>query len=117
MAKGTVTNEIQYRGFNTVRMNPGDSFDCYEFFVKAGDYISHSFAIYSVNPLAGATRARTRFIGANGLTISTSSHTVATTGGTFDEIAIEGVPVPTGARLGRLEFLSPSGTYWVAMPK
>ena len=117
MAKGTVTNEIQYRGFNTVRMNPGDSYDCYEFFVKAGDYISHSFAIYSVSPLAGAVRARTRFIGADGLTISTSSHTVATTGGTFDEIAIEGVPVPTGARLGRLELLSPSGTYWVARPK
>ena len=117
MAKGTVTNEIQYRGFNTVRMNPGDSFDCYEFFVKAGDYISHSFAIYSVSPLAGAVRARTRFIGTNGLTISTSSHTVTTTGGTFDEVAIEGVPVPAGARLGRLELLSPSGTYWVAMPK
>jgi|BioPla2DNA2_1021312.scaffolds.fasta_scaffold00226_49 hypothetical protein len=117
---GIVTNEIQYRGYNTVRLAPGSGFNCHEYFVEGMEYISHSIAVYSVNGLSSATRAKTRFIGSNGLTLSTVDHSFAVPSGVFEDAKIEAVPVPTGARLAKLEVFNPtaaSSDYWFGLAK
>ncbi len=119
-APGVVTNEIQWRGYNTVRLAPGAGFYCHEYIVTGMAHISHSLAVYSVNGLASATRASTRFIGDNGLTLSAVNHSFAVPSGTFGDVKIEAVAVPSGAKLARLEVFNPAAAasdYWFGMAK
>ena len=105
----------------TIRFNDHNSYKVtsilmsYPFYVKNMIYITHSFQAYATTALASATRARTKFIGANGATISDVSHSFAVTE-VFDRVEIT-VAVPATAVQAQLVFLQGGTDWWIAEPK
>ena len=114
-----VDSSIQYRGYNTFRMEAPAKVKSWIFGVEGLETISHSFYAYATTTLSSAVRTRTRWISGNGITLSVEDHTwTITEGGFFNHIKIEGITVPTGAVYAQLELHNTSGkTYWVGLIK
>ena len=114
-----VDSSIQYRGYNTFRMEAPAKVKSWIFGVEGLETISHSFYAYATTALTGTIRTRTRWISGNGITLSVEDHTwTITEGGFFNHIKIEGITVPTGAVYAQLELHNTSGkTYWVGLIK
>lgn len=114
-----VDTGIQYRGYNTFRMEAPAKVKSWIFGVEGLETISHSFYAYATTALTSAVRAKTRWISGNGITLSVEDHTwTITEGGFFNHIKIEGITVPTGAVYAQLELHNTSGqTYWVGLIK
>ena len=106
---------------NTIRFNDHNSFKvtsllmCYPFGVQGMTHITHSFQAYSTSMLASATRARTKFLDANGATISDVSHAFAVTT-VFGAVEIT-VAVPATAVQAQLVLLQGGTDWWIAEPK
>ena len=106
---------------NTIRFNDHNSFKvtsllmCYPFGVQGMTHITHSFQAYSTSMLASATRARTKFLDANGATISDVSHAFAVTT-VFGKVEIT-VAVPATAVQAQLVLLQGGTDWWIAEPK
>ena len=114
-----VDTGIQYRGYNTFRMEAPAKVKSWIFGVEGLETISHSFYAYATTALTGTIRTKTRWISGNGITLSVEDHTWAIPeGGFFNHIKIEGITVPTGAVYAQLELHNTSGkTYWVGLIK
>ncbi len=114
-----VDTGIQYRGYNTFRMEAPAKVKSWIFGVEGLETISHSFYAYATTALTGTIRTKTRWISGNGITLSVEDHTWAIPeAGLFNWIKLEGIPVPAGAVYAQLELHNTSGkTYWVGLIK
>lgn len=114
-----VDSSIQYRGYNTFRMEAPAKVKSWIFGVEGLETISHSFYAYATTTLSSAVRTRTRWISGNGITLSVEDHTWAIPeAGLFNWIKLEEIPVPDGAVYAQLELHNTSGkTYWVGLIK
>lgn len=105
----------------TIRFNDHNSFKVtsillgYPFGVEQMDYITHSFQAYSTSMLASATRAKTKFLDADGATISDVSHAFAVTT-VFGKVEIT-VAVPATAVQAQLVLIQGGTDWWIAEPK
>lgn len=114
-----VDSSIQYRGYNTFRMEAPAKVKSWIFGVEGLETISHSFYAYATTALSSAVRARTRWIDNKGITLSVQDQYWAITEpNLFNRIQIEAIPVPVGAVYAQLELHNTSGkTYWVGLIK
>ena len=115
-----VDTGIQYRGYNTFRMEAPAKVKSWIFGVEGLETISHSFYAYATTTLSSAVRTRTRWISGNGITLSVEDHTWAIPeAGLFNWIKLEGIQVPDGAVYAQLELHNPADnvTYWVGLIK
>lgn len=105
----------------TIRFNDHNSYKItsilmsYPFGVQNMTHITHSFQAYATTALASATRARTKFLDADGATISDVSHSFAVTQ-VFGKVEIT-VAVPATATQAQLVLLQGGTDWWVAETK
>lgn len=105
----------------TIRFNDHNSYKItsilmsYPFGVQNMTHITHSFQAYATTALASATRARTKFLDADGATLSEVSHSFSVTQ-VFGKVEIT-VAVPATATQAQLVLLQGGTDWWVAETK
>lgn len=104
------TNVLQYQGYNTWKLSPGGRVQSPSFFI--GDLLTVSFQAYSGSSLGAANRIKVRYIGENGITLSTWTSSFSIPAGNFTRITYEGLTPPSNAEMASIEWSAGAGETW-----